>query len=77
MQFISVMAMLNFQQPLLQSSVSHDPSEIILICSFLAQVTFIIVINVENNCLTFCDNCNSFFHHSLINRKILKKIAFI
>ncbi len=25
-------AMLNYHQPLLQSSVSHDPSEIILIC---------------------------------------------
>ncbi len=28
MQFIPVMAKLIFQQPLLQSSVSHDPSEI-------------------------------------------------
>ncbi len=27
------------QQPLLQSSVSHDPSEIILICLFGAQET--------------------------------------
>jgi len=26
------MAELNFQQPLLKSSESHDPSEIILIC---------------------------------------------
>lgn len=31
MSLILVMAQLNFQQPLLQSSVSHDPSEIILI----------------------------------------------
>ncbi len=29
-------AKLKFQQPLLQSSVSHDPSEIILICRFSA-----------------------------------------
>ncbi len=32
MQFIHVMKRLNFQQPLLQSSVSHDPSEIIVMC---------------------------------------------
>ncbi len=31
---------------LLQSSVSHDPSEIILICWFAAQDTFLIIINV-------------------------------
>ncbi len=37
-------AMLNFQQPLLQSSVSHDPSEIILMCSFGAQETIILII---------------------------------
>uniref|UniRef100_A0A673J0W0 NAD(P) transhydrogenase, mitochondrial n=1 Tax=Sinocyclocheilus rhinocerous TaxID=307959 RepID=A0A673J0W0_9TELE len=39
--FIPVMAKLNFQQPLLQSSVSHDPSEIILICykRFLNVIT--------------------------------------
>ncbi len=36
MEFIPVMSKLNFQQPLLQSSVSHDPSEIILICCFCA-----------------------------------------
>ncbi len=38
---IPVMAKLNFQQPLLQSSVSNDPSEIILICWFVAQETFL------------------------------------
>ncbi len=42
------MAKLNIQQPLLQSSVSHDPSEIILICWFGVQETFI-MINAENN----------------------------
>ncbi len=37
-------------KPLLQSSVSHDPSEIILIW-FAAQETFLIISNnVENNC---------------------------
>ncbi len=37
MQFISMMAKLNFQQPLLESSGSHDPWEIILICGFLLK----------------------------------------
>ncbi len=46
------MTKLNFQQQLLQSLVSHDPSEIILICWFAAQET-IIVINVENICAAF------------------------
>ncbi len=27
---------------------SHNPSEIILICSFTAQETFLIIINVKN-----------------------------
>ncbi len=40
----------NFQQSLLQSSVSHDSTEIILICCFGAQETFLIIINVENSC---------------------------
>ncbi len=59
------MEKLNFQQPLLQSSVSHDPSEIILICWFGAQETFlliiiIIIINVENSC------CLIFFVETMI-----------
>jgi len=36
------MAKWNFQY----TSVSHDPSEIILICWFAAQETFLIIINV-------------------------------
>jgi len=51
------MAKLNFQH--LQSSVSHDPSEIIfLIWYFTAQETFLIIINVENSCAAsyFCGN---------------------
>ncbi len=39
-----------FSASLLQSTVSHDPSEIILICWFAAQGTFLIIINGENNC---------------------------
>ncbi len=45
------MTKLNFQQLLLQSSVSHDPSEITLICLFGAQETFLIIINVEKSFL--------------------------
>ncbi len=37
-------------ESLLQSSVSHDPSEIIIIYWFAAQETFLIIINVENSC---------------------------
>ncbi len=37
-----------FSASLLQSSVSHDPSEIILKC-WCAE-TFLIIINVENSC---------------------------
>jgi len=52
---IPVMTKLNFQQPLLQSSVSHDPSEIIIICSFEKTTRKIdllkkkFLFNVKNN----------------------------
>ncbi len=36
-----------------QSSVSHDPSEIIIIFWFAAQETSLIIINVENSCAAF------------------------
>jgi len=39
-----------FSASLLQSSVSHDPSEINLVCWFDAQETRNVVINVENSC---------------------------
>jgi len=39
-----------FLASLLQSLVSHDPSEIILTFFFGAQEIFLIIINVENNC---------------------------
>ncbi len=41
-------AKLNFHQPLLQSSVLHDPSEIILICWY--------IINVVNSCIAYIWN---------------------
>jgi len=37
-----------FSASLLQSSVSHDPSEIIVICRFAAQETFLIIINFKS-----------------------------
>ncbi len=42
--------------------MSHDPSEIILICWFAAQEIFIII-SVENSCaaLYFCENQLHFF----------------
>ncbi len=39
----------NFQKPLLQLSVSHNPSEIIM-CWFDAQEKFCIIVNVEDSC---------------------------
>ncbi len=60
--FIPVMAKLNFQQLLRQSSVSHDPSETILTYQFGAQETFLIIINVQNNFAAYyCGNRNTFF----------------
>ncbi len=41
------MAKINFKQPFFQSSVSHDPSEIIPICLFGAQNVFIIIIMLK------------------------------
>ncbi len=46
-----------FSASLLQSSVSHDHSEIILIYWFAAQETFLRVISVENSCAA------SYFKH--------------
>ncbi len=38
-------------------------SEIILICWFADQQTFLIIINVENSCAAeyFCVNCDTFY----------------
>ncbi len=49
----------NFQT-LLQSSVSHDPSEITLICWFAAQETFIININVKTMLLNIVETVSLF-----------------
>jgi len=44
-----------FSASLLQSSsVSHDLSEVIILCLFAAQETFrIIIINAENSCVAY------------------------
>jgi len=42
-----------FSASLLQSSVSHDPSEITLIWWFDAQETFLIINNVKNSCAAY------------------------
>ncbi len=52
----------------LQSSVSHDLSEIILTCWFTAQDTFLIIINVENICskkliLSFSKDALAYINH--------------
>ncbi len=65
-----------FSASLLQFSVSHDPSEIILICWFAAQETFLIIINVENSCAaSYFSLINVFavtfdqFNASLLNKR--------
>ncbi len=42
-----------FSASLLQSSASHDFSEIIIICWFAAHETIIIINNVENSCAAY------------------------
>jgi len=51
---------LNFQQPLFQSSVSHDSSEIILTHGFGAQETFLIIINIQL-CILNGDTSSTFY----------------
>ncbi len=50
-----------FSASLLQSSFSHDPSEISLICRFAAQETFMIIVNVETFFL-WKIHFSAFFH---------------
>ncbi len=40
--------------------MSHDPSEIILICSFGAQITFLIIIDIEKLCYIFVETMTFF-----------------
>jgi len=60
-----------FSASLLQSSVSHDPSEIILIWWFDAQETFMIIINDVKK----MKNVKHFvFQDSLMNRKFRRTV---
>ncbi len=43
--------------------VSHDPSEIILICWFIISVEIVMLLNI------FFGTCGTFFFESLINKK--------
>ncbi len=59
-----------FSASLRQSSVSHDPSEIILIYWFMINVETVVLLNI------FFGTCNTFFFDSSMNEK-LKRTAFI
>ncbi len=54
MSFIVVIKA-GFPASLLQSSVSHDPSKIILIYWFAAQETFLLIIIIIINFVISCD----------------------
>jgi len=58
------------------SLLSHDPSEIILICRFGAQEIFLIIINVENSRAAsyICGDHDIFFQVSLIE---VQKNSFV
>ncbi len=68
MQFIPVRVKLNFQQPLLQSSVSHDTSEIIILCRFIVFFLIISVFSIANSSLFFVETRKN-FQDFLMNRK--------
>jgi len=61
-----------FSASLLQVSVLHGPSEMILICWFVGQET-LLIINVKNTVSYFVETLISriYFQDSLINRKHL------
>ncbi len=54
-------------------------SEIILIYWFAAQETFLIIINVKNNCAAsyFCGNCDAFYFQDLHMNRKFKRTSFI
>ncbi len=68
------MVNLNFQQPLILTLVSQDPSEIIQICWFDAQETFIIIIIIV--LLIFCVKTMIFGQDSLLKRKFREQHLF-
>jgi len=68
-----------FSASFLQSSVSRDPSEITLVWWSDAQVTFLIIISVENSRAAsyFCGNPNIFYFSRLFDEWKFKRTAFI
>ncbi len=58
--FIFLWCNAEFTASLLWSSVSHDPSEIIIISWFAAQETFLII-KVEKSCFSFLETNYNFF----------------
>ncbi len=74
------MVKLNFHQSLFQSSVSHDSSEIILICWFAAQETGLSIVSVENSFAhffnIFVETMINVFQDSLMKRQF-KRTALI
>ncbi len=68
MYFITVIKAV-FSSSLLQSSVSHDPSEIILIYWFAPQETFVIIINVILN-IDYYDyhfyHCFNIYYYNMV-----------
>ncbi len=55
--------------------VSHNSSEIILICWFVAQEAVLIIINAENSSAAEYETVIHFLQDSLMNRKF-KRTAF-
>ncbi len=68
-----------FSALLFQSSVSHDPSEIILIYWFGAQETciIIIIINAEQLCSFVNRNNDTYFFKDFLTNSKFKRTAFI
>ncbi len=72
MYFVSVMQSWMFSIITPVFSVTWS-SEIILICWFAAQETFLIIINVKNSCAAsyFFIETDTFFQGYFINRKLI------
>ncbi len=64
-----------FSPSFLQYSVSHDPSEIILICWFAAQETFLIILNFEY-CYAASYFCEKWYNSVLCKIKTYTFIFF-
>ncbi len=59
-----------FSASFLQSSVSHDPPEIIIIYWFAVHETFLIIMNVENSCAASYFCVFSFLEESMMKSNL-------